>query len=437
MKPYAGQLSQSPERVFNYQLSRARRIVENAFGIMASVFRVFRKPMQLKVDNVEKITKACVYLHNYLRKSKTSRSLYTPSEIFDNEDLENGTIIPVTWRSITQNDAGLICLDRVPRRPPTDAKLIREEFKEYFMTAQGKVEWQDIYHSLFTEVSLFKSLCRRNLFQLQFTFQMFNNIASNFGIQTTFVDCSRTENITGAIRDNTKLLWLENPTYPTLRVFDICNLVTYAKQRRLYLGIDNTYLTPYLQRPLEFHADIVLQSCTKYMNGHSDMVQGAVCTNNKALMKAMQKVQRLYGLVPSPFDCYEVLRGLKTLALRMDEHSKNALKTHHNNEIFKKQSSGHSGMISFYVKGGKEEAKRFIGSLNLFTVTDVFGGNESTAQIPSLMSHEGLPKATREKLKITDNLINISVGLEDVCDILADLEQALDKVKLKEEDKKC
>nr|CAI5842894.1 unnamed protein product [Callosobruchus analis] len=145
MKPYAGQLSQSPERVFNYRLSRARRIVENAFGIMASVFRVFRKPMQLKVDNVEKITKACVYLHNYLRKSKTSRSLYTPSGSFDNEDLENGTIIPGTWRSITQNDAGLICLDRVPRRPPTDAKLIREEFKEYFMTAQGKVEWQDIY----------------------------------------------------------------------------------------------------------------------------------------------------------------------------------------------------------------------------------------------------------------------------------------------------
>nr|CAI5842891.1 unnamed protein product [Callosobruchus analis] len=136
---------QENQLVFNYRLSRARRIVENAFGIMASVFRVFRKPMQLKVDNVEKITKACVYLHNYLRKSKTSRSLYTPSGSFDNEDLENGTIIPGTWRSITQNDAGLICLDRVPRRPPTDAKLIREEFKEYFMTAQGKVEWQDIY----------------------------------------------------------------------------------------------------------------------------------------------------------------------------------------------------------------------------------------------------------------------------------------------------
>nr|CAH7761150.1 unnamed protein product [Callosobruchus chinensis] len=129
MKPYAGQLSQSPERVFNYRLSRARRIVENAFGIMASVFRVFRKPMQLKVDNVEKITKACVYLHNYLRKSKTSRSLYTPSGSFDHEDLENGIIVP----------------DRVPRRPPTEAKLVREEFKEYFMTAQGKVEWQDIY----------------------------------------------------------------------------------------------------------------------------------------------------------------------------------------------------------------------------------------------------------------------------------------------------
>nr|CAH7732930.1 unnamed protein product [Callosobruchus chinensis] len=286
---------------------------------------------------------------------------------------------------------------------------------------------------------------------------MFNDIASSFGVQTTFVDCSNTENITEAIRDNTKLLWLENPTYPTLRVFDICNLVTYAKQRRLYLGVDNTYLTPYLQRPLEFNADIVLQSCTKYMNGHSDMSQGAVCTNNKGLMKSMQKVQRLYGLVPSPFDCYEVLRGLKTLALRMEEHSKNgirianflekhptvkkvlhpALETHHNNEIFKKQSSGHSGIISFYIKGGKDEAKRFLESLNLFTVTDIFGGNESTAQIPALMSHEALPKATKEKLKITDNLINISVGLEDVCDIVSDLEQALDKIKPKEEEKEC
>lgn len=145
MKPYAGQLSQSPERIFNYRLSRARRVVENAFGIMTSIFRVFGKPMQLKVENAEKITKACTYLHNYLRKSKTSRPLYTPPGSFDTEDLENGVIVNGTWRSITCNDTGLTDLQRVPRRPPIDAKLVREEFKEYFMTPQGKVEWQDIY----------------------------------------------------------------------------------------------------------------------------------------------------------------------------------------------------------------------------------------------------------------------------------------------------
>ncbi|CAH2002145.1 unnamed protein product [Acanthoscelides obtectus] len=278
---------------------------------------------------------------------------------------------------------------------------------------------------------------------------VFNEVASGFGIQTTYVDFSDTTNITEAIRDNTKLLWLEHPTYPTLKVFDLCNLVTYAKQRGLYVGVDNTYLTPYLQRPLELHADIVMQSCTKYMNGHSDMSHGALCTNDKQLLKGMQKIQRMYGLIPSPFDCYQVLRGLKTLQLRMEEHTKNGLlvanflqrhpsvkkvlhpafKDHTNHDIFKKQSSGHSGIISFYIKGGKAEATRFIESLNIFTVTDVFGGNESTAQIPAIMSHEGLPRVLKEKLKIADNLITVSVGLEEVCDIICDLEQALDKIK--------
>lgn len=143
LKPYAGQLSQSPERIFNYRLSRARRIVENTFGIMASVFRVFQKPMLLKVDNVVKVTRACIYLHNYLRKSRTSRRLYSPLESFDTEDLETGEIIPGSWRNITRNDTGLTNLTKIPRRPPTDAQLGREEFKQYFMTPQGNVEWQD------------------------------------------------------------------------------------------------------------------------------------------------------------------------------------------------------------------------------------------------------------------------------------------------------
>ncbi|KAJ8971606.1 hypothetical protein NQ317_014726 [Molorchus minor] len=269
------------------------------------------------------------------------------------------------------------------------------------------------------------------------TYQVFNNIAKNYNICTTFTNFNDLSNVCAAVQENTKLIWADNPTDPLLNIIDLCSLADIAKAKDVLLGINNTFLTPYLQRPLEFGADIVMQSLTKYINGHSDVTMGNVTVNSDDLHDKLRQAQIAAGMIPSPFDCYQALRGIKTLNIRMDNYIKKfckngevsrntsncdkSLKTHPKHDVFRCQASGHSG--------GLPESKRLLKSLKLFTITDIEGGCESTIQIPSVMSHNFMPGIQKTLLCITDNLIRVSIGLENICDLISDLEQSLDNLR--------
>ncbi|XP_071443487.1 cystathionine gamma-lyase isoform X2 [Hetaerina americana] len=277
-------------------------------------------------------------------------------------------------------------------------------------------------------------------------------VAKKFGVETTHVDASNIEKFKGAIRPNTKMVWLESPTNPTLKVVDIKRIAdTSHKHKDIIVVVDNTFLTSYFQRPLELGADVVMYSLTKYMNGHSDVVMGAVCTNREDINESLRFLQNSLGIVPSPFDCYLVNRGLKTLPIRMKQHMHNSLKvahfleshplvhkvihpglqSHPQYEISRKQSSGFSGMLSFYLgsKNGKtatlEESTKFLQNLKIFALAESLGGYESLAELPSIMTHASVPPERREQLGISDSLIRLSVGLEDAEDLCNDLDSAL------------
>ncbi|GLV32850.1 Cystathionine gamma-lyase [Carabus blaptoides fortunei] len=277
------------------------------------------------------------------------------------------------------------------------------------------------------------------------TNRLFSKVISRFGIESSFVDTIDTKNIVAAIKSNTKLIWIETPTNPTLKVNDIKAISEICKKHKIILVVDNSFLTSYFQRPLELGADMVIYSLTKYMNGHSDIVMGAVVTNDEDLHAQLRFLQNAMGIVPSPFDCSQVNRSLKTLGLRMRQHNQNGvaiskyleshpnvikvlnpgLPSHPHYERFKKQCSGHSGMITFFIKGGMEESKKFLKALKVFTLAESLGGFESLAELPCVMTHASVPPEQRKTLGITDNLIRLSVGLEDSEDLIADLQQAL------------
>jgi len=277
------------------------------------------------------------------------------------------------------------------------------------------------------------------------TNRLFQKVATNFGIETSFVDGTNVDNIEKSIKPNTKLIWIETPTNPTLKVIDIAAVAKITKARNIILAVDNTFLTSFLQRPLELGADLSMYSLTKYMNGHSDVIMGAAVLNDSALNEKLRFLQNAMGIVPSPFDCFQVNRSLKTLAVRMRQHTSNALvvakflenhskvekvlhpglPSHPQHEIFKKQTSGHSGMVTFYLKGNLENSKKFLSSLKVFTLAESLGGFESLAELPSVMTHASVPPEQRKTLNITDSLIRLSVGLEDVEDLIQDLNQAL------------
>ncbi|CAF1020974.1 unnamed protein product [Didymodactylos carnosus] len=244
------------------------------------------------------------------------------------------------------------------------------------------------------------------------------------------------------------------PTNPLLKLADIRKItdLVHKKDPEILVLVDNTFASSYFQLPLDLGADLVLHSLTKYMNGHSDVVMGCLCMNSESLYKQLQFLQYAIGAVPSPFDCYLVNRGLKTLAVRMRQHMKNGLRiaqylekneyvekviyppleSHPQHDLYKKQMTGFSGMISLYLKGGKaEHSERFVKHLKLFTLAESLGGFESLIELPAVMTHASVPEEHRKLLGITDNLIRISVGLEDIDDLIADiqsgLEYALDK----------
>jgi len=277
------------------------------------------------------------------------------------------------------------------------------------------------------------------------TYRYFNKAAACMNVETTFVDATEPSNLEKAIRPNTKLVWLESPTNPLLKVIDIKKIAEIAHNRDILLAVDNTFLTPYFQRPLDLGADVVVYSLTKYMNGHSDVIMGAVTTNNEDIHTRLRFLQNALGIVPSPFDCYLVNRSLKTLHIRMREHMKNSLEaarylekhplvekvmhpglpSHPQHELAKRQCYGHSGVFSIYIKGGLNESSEFLKALKVFSLAESLGGYESLAELPSVMTHASIPREEREKTGITDNLIRLSVGLETSEDLIADLEQAL------------
>lgn len=277
------------------------------------------------------------------------------------------------------------------------------------------------------------------------TYRLFTKVFSNLGITTTFVNAEITEQIEKAITNKTKIIWIETPTNPLLKLADIEAISKIAHSKDILLVVDNTFASPYFQKPLNFGADMVLHSTTKYINGHSDVVGGAVILNDKGLYEQIKFYQNAAGGVLGPFDSWLTLRGLKTLALRMEKHEKNALaianflakhplvakvnypglESHPQHELAKKQMSGFGGMISFELKGGLNEVNKFVKGLELFSLAESLGGVESLVNHPAQMTHAAVPKDKREEIGIKDNLLRISVGIEDIEDLIADLEYAL------------
>lgn len=279
------------------------------------------------------------------------------------------------------------------------------------------------------------------------TNRYFQRVAAQFGVEITFADCTKPELLKAALKNNTKMVWIETPTNPTMKVVDIrvCSDLVHEHDKNIIVVVDNTFMSAYFQRPLALGADICMYSATKYMNGHSDVVMGLISVNNEEIHDRLRFLQNALGGVPSPFDCYLCNRGLKTLHIRMERHFKNAmaaakfleadprverviypgLASHPQHSVVKKQCTGCPGMITFYIKGKLEHASTFLSSLKLFAVAESLGGYESLAEHPAIMTHASVPEKQRAALGISDTLVRLSVGLEDEEDIIEDLSQAL------------
>ncbi len=274
------------------------------------------------------------------------------------------------------------------------------------------------------------------------TFRLFDKIYKNLGLKFSYVDTSNTKNIESALTDSTKLIWIESPTNPTLKITDIAAVSKIAKSKKIMLGVDNTFMSPYFQRPLELGADLVMHSTTKYIAGHSDIIGGALVTADPELAERLYFAQNAAGAVPGPQDCFLTLRGIKTLHLRMERHEQNAgrifeyLKSqksvkkiyypgdpdHPGHQIQKKQASGFGAMISFDIET-LDNAKKFMSKLEIFTIAESLGGVESLVEHPAIMTHASVPPENRLSLGITDGFIRLSIGVEDIDDLIEDLER--------------
>ncbi|CAM4122008.1 cystathionine gamma-synthase [Zobellia nedashkovskayae] len=278
------------------------------------------------------------------------------------------------------------------------------------------------------------------------TYRLFKRIFEKFGIKFNFVDMQNATTIESAITENTKLIWVETPTNPMMNIIDIKAVAQLAKKHDVLMAVDNTFATPYLQTPLDLGADIVMHSATKYLGGHSDVVAGALIVKDKELADELYFIQNASGAICGPMDSFLVLRGIKTLHVRMQRHCENGeaianylvkhpkvesvywpgFESHPNHDIAKSQMSGFGGMISFVTKGGSyEDAIKIVEKLEVFTLAESLGGVESLAGHPASMSHGSIPKEEREKSGVVDALIRLSVGIEDIEDLITDLEQAI------------
>ncbi len=277
------------------------------------------------------------------------------------------------------------------------------------------------------------------------TRRLFEATMKRFGVAITYVDTRTNSAVGRALRNRTRLIWLESPTNPLMRICDIGAISRLGKRHGALTVVDNTFSSPYIQNPLDLGASLSVHSTTKYIGGHSDVVGGAVMTSDDGLFESMRFNQNALGAVPSPFDCFLILRGSKTLHLRMERHSDNAkavaeflathrgvsrvhypgLKSHPQYSLARRQMRLPGGMLSMELKGGGAAAKRFLSRLRVFTLAESLGGVESLADHPSSMTHASVPKAERERVGITEGLVRLSVGVEDAGDLIADLKSAL------------
>jgi cystathionine beta-lyase/cystathionine gamma-synthase len=278
------------------------------------------------------------------------------------------------------------------------------------------------------------------------TYRQFSKIWEKFGIKFHYINMGEASNIQQYINANTKLIWTETPTNPLMNIVDIAAIAAISKKHNLILCVDNTFATPYLQNPLDLGADIVMHSATKYLGGHSDVIQGALMMNDADLREKLYFIQKSCGAVPGPMDCFLVLRGIKTLHIRMERHSENGVKIatwlrnhpkvgkvywcgfedHPNYAIAKKQMRAFGGMMSFTLKDDSvDEAKRVLSSTKLFALAESLGGVESLINHPASMTHASIPREERIKNGLGDSLIRLSVGIEDADDLIEDLKQAI------------
>lgn len=278
------------------------------------------------------------------------------------------------------------------------------------------------------------------------TYRLFTKVFEKFGIRFVFVDTTNASNVASAITPQTKLIWIETPTNPLMNITDITAVAAIAKKAGVLLCVDNTFASPYLQNPLDFGADIVMHSSTKYLGGHSDVIQGALIMNDENLRDQLYFIQKSCGAVPGPMDCFLVLRGIKTLHLRMERHCLNGqqvaqflrshskvervywcgFEDHPNYDIAKRQMRGFGGMMSFTLKDDSEAAARkVLSSTKLFSLAESLGGVESLINHPASMTHASIPRPERLRNGLTDGLIRLSVGCEDADDLIEDLKQAI------------
>lgn len=278
------------------------------------------------------------------------------------------------------------------------------------------------------------------------TYRLFTKVYEKMGIRFVYVDTTHAENVAAAITDKTKLIWLETPTNPLMNITDIEAVAAISKKAGTILCVDNTFASPYLQNPLDLGTDIVMHSSTKYLGGHSDVIQGALVMNDDTLREQLYFIQKSCGAVPGPFDCFLVLRGIKTLHVRMKQHGENGIaiahflrqhpkvgkvfwcgfEDHPNHAIAKKQMRGFGGMLSFTLKDESvEAAMKVLSSTNVFSLAESLGGVESLINHPATMTHASIPREERIKNGLTDGLIRLSIGIEDAEDLIEDLKQAI------------
>lgn len=279
------------------------------------------------------------------------------------------------------------------------------------------------------------------------TYRLFENVMKDFGLEFTLLRMDDRRKIEEAIRPNTRMIWIETPSNPLLNIVDIELVVDIAKRYNLMTVADNTFATPYFLRPIEYGVDLVVHSTTKYLNGHCDVIGGAVVTTTDGLTERVQFLLNAMGTGASPFDCWLVLRGIKTLPVRMAQHEENAaqvatylekhpkvkkvfypgLKSHPGHEIAMKQMEGFGGVVSLEIDGGIDAVNSFLRSVSIFSLAESLGGVDSLVEHPATMSHAAMPEEVRREVGITDSIIRLSVGLESADDLIEDLEQALDR----------